>query len=322
VSVVTDKITDTVSAVDQTFLLIFIIAAILFIAIAVGMMVILFRYDHKRHPQAATFKGSIPAEIIWIVFPTLIVIVMFISGWKSYLSSRNPPPGTLDVEVTGRKWSWSFTYKNGLTSDILYVPANQPVFLSMKTLDVLHGFYAPAFRIKRDLVPGMTTTLWFGTKGPGTFDVMCSQYCGVGHSSMRTAIVVLAKEEFDKWYASGKTPASVEEGRKVYTTYGCSGCHSLEGAEGVGPPLDKTYGSKIAVKTKEGEKTITADEEYLRRAILDPDVEIVKGYQAIMPSLNGKISDKELDELIKFIESLPAKEGGSFAAVSGTEEIK
>jgi len=307
---VTDKITDTVSAVDQTFLLIFIMAAILFIGIAVGMMIILFRYNHKRHPQAATFKGSIPAEIIWIVFPTLIVIGMFISGWKSYLTSRTPPTGTLDVEVTGRKWSWSFTYKNGLTSDILYVPANQPVFLSMKTLDVIHGFYAPAFRIKRDLVPGLTTTLWFLTKEPGTSDIMCSEYCGVGHSSMHTTIVVLPQEEFDKWYASGKSPEAEEEGRRVYTTHGCSGCHSLEGTEGVGPPLDKTYGSKIAVTTKEGEKTITADEEYLRRAVLDPDVEIVKGYQAIMPSLKGKISDKELDELIKFMESLPAKNSG------------
>jgi cytochrome c oxidase subunit II len=318
---VTDKITDTVSAVDQTFLLIFIMAAILFIIIAVGMMIILFRYNHKRHPQAATFKGSIPAEIIWIVFPTLIVIGMFISGWKSYLISRTPPPGTLNVEVTGRKWSWSFTYKNGLTSDVLYVPANHPVFLNMKTLDVLHGFYAPAFRIKRDLVPGMTTTLWFQTKDPGTSDIMCSQYCGLGHSSMHTTIVVLPQEEFDKWYASGKQPEAEEEGRQAYTTNGCAGCHSLEGAEGVGPPLNNTYGSKIAVNTKEGEKIITADEEYLRRAMLDPDVEIVKGYQAIMPSLKDKISDKELDLLIKFMESLPAKNSG-VAAVSHTEGKK
>jgi cytochrome c oxidase subunit II len=315
---VTDKITDTVSSVDQTFLLIFIIAAILFISIAVGMMIILFRYNHKRHPQAATFKGSIPAEIIWIVFPTLIVIGMFISGWKSYLISRTPPPGTLNVEVTGRKWSWSFTYKNGLTSDVLYVPANHSVFLNMKTLDVLHGFYAPAFRIKRDLVPGMTTTLWFQTKDPGTSDIMCSQYCGLGHSSMHTTIIVLPQEEFDKWYASGKPPEAEEEGRKVFTAYGCAGCHSLVGAEGAGPPLDKTYGSKIVMITKEGEKTVTADEEYLRRAILDPGVEIVKGYQAIMPSLKGKVSDKELDELINFMESLPAKKSGG-ATVSHAE---
>jgi len=306
----TDKITDTVSAVDQTFLLIFIIAAILFIAIAVGMIIILFRYDHKRHPNAATFKGSIPAEIIWIIFPTLIVIGMFISGWKSYLISRTPPPGTLDVEVTGRKWSWSFTYKNGIKSDVLYVPASQPVFLSMKTLDVLHGFYVPAFRIKRDLVPGMTTTLWFRTKDPGTFDVMCSQYCGVGHSSMHTTITVLPQAEFDKWYASGKTPEAGEEGRQVFTTYGCSGCHSLEGAARVGPPLDKTYGAKITVKTQEGEKTITADEQYLRNKILDPGAEVLKGYQPIMPSFQGKIPDKELDALIKFLELLPAKKGG------------
>jgi cytochrome c oxidase subunit II len=317
----TDKIIDTVSAVDQTFLLIFIIAAILFIAIAVGMIVILFRYDHKRHPKAAAFKGSIPAEIIWIIFPTLIVIGMFISGWKSYLISRTPPPGTLDVEVTGRKWSWSFTYKNGIKSDILYVPASKPVFLSMKTLDVLHGFYAPAFRIKRDLVPGMTTTLWFETKDPGTFDVMCSQYCGVGHSSMHTTIVVLTQNEFDKWYASGITPEAENEGRQTFTTYGCLGCHSLEGAEGVGPPLNKTYGSKRIVTTKEGEKSVVADEEYMRRAILDPDVEIVKGYQAIMPSLQGKIPDKELDLLIKFLESLPAKNSGG-TTDSGAESKK
>jgi cytochrome c oxidase subunit II len=318
---VANKITDTVSAVDQTFLLIFIIAAILFIAIAIGMVVILFRYNHKRHPQAATFKGSIPAEIIWIVFPTLIVIGMFISGWKSYLISRTPPPGTLNVDVTGRKWTWSFTYKNGLTSPILYVPANHPIFLSMKTLDVLHGFYAPAFRIKRDLVPGMTTTLWFETKDPATFDVMCSQYCGVGHSSMRTTIVVLPQEEFDKWYASGKTPEAEEEGRQVFTAYGCAGCHSLEGAAGVGPPLNNTYGSKRIVATKEGEKTMVADEQYLRNAILDPGAEVVKGYQNIMPSLQGKMPDKDVDALILFLKSLPEK-GTSGTVTPGTGEGK
>jgi cytochrome c oxidase subunit II len=309
-----NKITDTVSAVDQTFLLIFIIAAILFIAIAAGMIIILFRYDHKRHPQAATFKGSIPAEIIWIIFPALIVIGMFISGWKSYIASRTPPPGTLDVEVTGRKWSWSFTYKNGLTSDVLYVPADHPVFLSMKTLDVLHGFYAPAFRIKRDLVPGMTTTLWFQTKDPGTFDVMCSQYCGAGHSSMHTTITVLPQEEFDKWYAGSWTKTDEEEGRQVFATYGCSGCHSLEGGAGVGPALNKTFGSKTTVGTKEGEKTITADEQYLRQKILDPGAEVVKGYQPLMPSFKGKISGKELDELVKFLELLPGKNSGGATA--------
>lgn len=313
-----NKITDTVTAIDQTFLFIFIIAAILFIAIAVGMAVIMFRYNHKRHPQAAAFKGSIPAEIIWIIFPTLIVIVMFISGWKSYLVTRTPPSGALEVEVIGRKWSWSFTYKNGMTSGVLYVPANHAIYLSMKTLDVLHGFYVPAFRIKWDLVPGMTTTMWFHTREPGTFDAMCSEYCGVGHSSMHTTVVVLPQEEFDKWYEGGQLPDAGEEGRMAFTTHGCSGCHSLEGVAGVGPALNKTFGAKIIVITKEGEKTIVADEQYLRQKILDPGAEVVKGYQPIMPSFKGKISDKELDALIKFLESLPGKNSGGMT----TQEVE
>ncbi len=302
-----DHIVDAVREVDQTFLIIFAVAATLFVLITAAMVVVLVRYHHKRHPQAAAFKDNLLAELIWIVLPSLIVLALFASGWKSYLALQNAPADAMRVEVTARKWAWSFTYENGRTSNILYVPVNRAVLLRMTSLDVLHSFFAPAFRIKRDTVPGMTTSLWFRSGKVGNFDVMCAEYCGVGHSAMHTRIVALPQEEFDRWYKGEGGPQAPSPGEELYVKYGCIGCHPLGDLQGVGPSLGRTFGSKRTVVTRQGEQSIVADEPYLRRSILQPNQEVVKGYTPIMPSYEGQIPPKDLEELIGFLKSLPGE---------------
>jgi cytochrome c oxidase subunit II len=297
-------IVDTVRDVDRTFLFIFSIAAVLFIIISLCLIVILIRYNHKRHSEAASFKGNVLAELIWIIIPSLIVFAMFVSGWRSYLTLQSSPADAMQVKVTAKRWSWLFSYENGRVSNMLYVPVNRAVVLSMTSLDVLHSFYAPAFRIKRDTVPGMTTSLWFRSRETGSFVVTCAEYCGQGHSKMRTKIIALTQDDFDRWYAGGTAPTGEDGGKELFIIYGCAGCHPEGKLKGIGPPLEKVYGSERVVVTKEGEKSQVADEPYLRRSIIHPQDEIVKGYEPIMPSLRGQVSDQELDELIAYLKSL------------------
>lgn len=299
---------DTVKEVDRTFLLIFVAAAALFLIIAALVVIVLIRYHHGRHPQAAPFKDSALAEFIWVAVPSLIVMAMFISGWKSYLALQRPPEGAMRVEVTARKWSWTFAYENGRTANILYVPVNRAVLLRMTSVDVLHSFFAPAFRIKRDAVPGMTTSLWFRSSKVGTFDVLCAEYCGLGHSAMNTMIVSLSQGDFERWYEGGEAPGAMDGGRELYVKNGCIGCHPLDGLHGVGPSLEKIFGMERIVITREGEKTVIAGEAYVRRSILKPNEELVKGYPPVMPSYEGKIPKDDFEKLLGFLAKMPMPE--------------
>jgi cytochrome c oxidase subunit II len=303
-----NPIIDAVKEVDKTFLFIFAVAAALLFLITAALVVFLIRYHHGRHPQAASFKDNLLAELIWILLPCLIVLTMFASGWKSYLALQNAPADAMRVDVTARKWSWTFTYENGRNSNILYVPINRDVLLHMTSLDVIHSFYAPAFRIKRDTVPGMTTSLWFRSPKAGEFDAMCAEYCGLGHSAMHTKIVVLPPGEFDLWYKGGRTPRGGKAGRELYMKHGCIGCHPLDGLQGVGPSLDRIYGTTQVVVTGQRERPVVADELYIRRSILRPNAEVVKGYPPVMPPYEGLIPQQDLDELVAFLKFLAGEQ--------------
>ncbi len=164
------------------------------------MVYFVIRYRREKHPQPADIEGSTWLEITWTVIPTLLVLTMFYYGLTGFEFLKKVPEGAMVVKVIARQWSWLFQYENGHQDTELRVPVGKPVKLLLTSQDVIHGFYAPAFRIKQDAVPGMTNYLWFQPTEAGTFDVMCSQYCGLEHSHMLTKIVVLPEEEFTKWY--------------------------------------------------------------------------------------------------------------------------
>ena len=295
----------TTQAVDLVYLYVFGFCIVLLVGITATMVFFVLKYNRKTHPvPEPTPDSNAWLETAWFVIPTLIALSMFWFGWKGYTTLIDVPPGAMVVHVTGRQWSWSFRYANGKTSDELYVPVNKPVKLELTSLDVIHSFFVPAFRIKKDVVPGMTTYEWFRAPKEGSYDAFCAQYCGVGHSQMTTKVVAVAADKFEKWY---RQQAPGAEGRKLLRKYGCTGCHSLDGSKKVGPTLKGIYGSRVTVTTNGKERTLTVDAAYIKRSIEDPRADIVKGFAPVMPSFKGRIPDREIDEIVGFLKGESGK---------------
>ena len=291
--------------VDNVFLYILIICIFLLGLITFLMVYFVIRYRREKHPQPADIEGSTWLEVTWTVIPTLIVLTMFYYGLTGFEFLKKVPPGAMVVKVIARQWSWLFQYENGAKDQELRVPVGKPVKLLLTSQDVIHGFYAPAFRIKQDAVPGMTNTLWFQPTQAGTFDVMCSQYCGLEHSHMLTKIIVLPEEEFTKWYQGKREEVALKGpplGPKLYQEKGCAACHSTDGSPRVGPTFKGLFGKTEKVMTAGKERTIVVDEAYIRHYILDPNVVHIEGYQPIMPKIN--MTNEELKALVDYIKSL------------------
>jgi cytochrome c oxidase subunit 2 len=291
--------------VDNVFLYILLICVFLLALITFLMVYFVVRYRREKHPQPADIEGSTWLEITWTVIPTLIVLTMFYYGLTGFDFLKKVPPGAMVVKVIARQWSWLFRYENGIEDKELRVPVGKPVKLLLTSQDVIHGFYAPAFRIKQDAVPGMTNYLWFQPTQVGSFDVMCSQYCGLEHSHMLTKIVVLPEEKFTEWYRSGKEEIATKgpsRGPQLYQEKGCAGCHSLDGSRRVGPSFKGLFGKPEEVITVGKEQKVVVDEAFIRNYIKDPNVVRVKGYPPIMPRIS--MTEEELTSLVEYIKSL------------------
>lgn len=291
---------DPVREVDFAFYFILGISVVLLVGITVVALWFMYKYHHTRHPKAVNISGHIGAEIAWTLIPTLVVMAMFYYGWTGFKALRTVPDNALEVKVTGRMFAWSFEYPNGKRSNVLFAPVNTPMKLNLTATDVLHSFYVPAFRIKMDTVPGMDTYAWFRSDKKGSFDVFCAEYCGVKHANMITTVEVVEPEEYEVW-VNDKGDAH-NRARELFETYGCKACHSLDGADGLGPSLKDIYGKKRLVTLPDNtEKEVIVEERYLRRAILDPMAEVVKGYEPIMAVYEGVIPEEELDVMMGWL---------------------
>ncbi|TWJ19032.1 cytochrome c oxidase subunit II [Geobacter argillaceus] len=293
----------TTQAVDPVFMFIFGASLVLLVGITLTMVGFVIRYRRSRAPEPTSQASSnVWLEIVWTVLPTALVLAMFYYGWSGYLTLRQVPRNALEVTATARTWSWSFTYANGRTSPKLVVPVGRPVLVNLVSLDVLHGFYLPAFRVKRDVVPGMKNYAWFVADKPGTYDLFCSVYCGTGHSSMITTVEALPPARFAAWLQQGGE--TEHAGKKLLEKHGCLGCHSLDGTPKVGPSLKGIWGRRVTVLTNGVERNITVDEAYLRRSLLEPNADVVKGFPPVMPSFAGKLTDAEIKALVEFLKGV------------------
>lgn len=304
-----DGASNTAEQVDTAFLVIISISVVLLALITFLMIYFVVKYNRKRHPKAEQIKNNIPLEILWTVVPTILVLIMFYYGWRGFDLIRRIPEDATTVKATGRMWSWSFEYENGITSDTLYVRLDDPVRLAINSADVIHSLYIPAFRIKEDAVPGMETKLWFTPTKPGSYDLFCAEYCGVRHAFMLSKVVVLPAEEFDEWYASaGERPAAgegtAERGLALIQEKGCVACHSQDGTRLVGPSFKGIFGRQVTIVVNGEEREITVDEDYLRRSILEPSTEIVKGYPPAMPPQGDMLTDQDIDDIILYLKGL------------------
>jgi cytochrome c oxidase subunit 2 len=293
----------TGQAVDRVLLIILGISVALLILITFLLVFFIVRYSRKRHPRPAEVKEHLGLEIAWTVAPTILVLAMFYYGVTGYDILRRVPRDAMVVHVTARQWSWLFTYENGLQSTTLRVPLGRPVKLLLNSQDVIHDFYVPAFRIKQDIVPGMETYLWFQATALGTYDVFCTQYCGLEHAHMLSKVEVISQNDFTAWYQGGKSvTGGLSAGAKLYQDKGCASCHSTDGAARVGPTFKGLFGSTQTVARDGKERTVTVDEAYLRNYLLEPNLDVVNGFPPIMPSQKGLLTDKEIEDLVEFIK--------------------
>ncbi|HEX2960227.1 MAG TPA: cytochrome c oxidase subunit II [Ignavibacteriales bacterium] len=185
--------------VDNTFIYIVTISVIILLGVTFAMIYFVIRYSRKRNPKPSNIEGNLALEVIWITVPTLLALSMFYYGFTAFSELRKVPKGAMTVKVTGQMWKWSFEYANGKKYDTLYVPVHTPVKLELSSLDVVHSFYIPSFRIKEDAVPGKKDYLVFTANNTGVYQVECAEYCGMNHAYMLNKVIVIPQEDFAGW---------------------------------------------------------------------------------------------------------------------------
>ncbi len=290
------------------------ISIIFFVPIVVAMIYFMVKYRERPGYRGSTEAlHNTTLEITWSVVPTFIVVWIFWEGTVGYLNMQRLPKDTVDIKVTAKKWAWSFKYPNGAESDKLHVVLGRDFKMIMRSEDVLHSFFIPAFRVKRDVVPGRYNYLWFQPTVAGTFDLFCTEYCGDNHSTMITKVIVESQDSYDKFIAEAvKEPEDiVERGKWLYERKACKGCHyaGTDGAQGPGPSYNGSWGKPVPLASGE---SVNFDENYVSESILNPIAKKRKGYEAAsaMPSYKGQLKEEQIEALAAFIKSLestPAK---------------
>ena len=295
-----------VHGVDNAFLIILGISFFFLITLTGTMIYFVVRYNRKRNPHATQIKDSTWLEVTWTTIPLLLVLLMFYVGWAGFLPMRVVPKDAMHIKAIGKMWKYSFEYEGNKQSDTLVVPLNKAVKIDLVSLDVLHGFSIPAFRIKEDMVPYKKNYTWFIPGEKGDYDLFCTVYCGVSHSYMYGVVRVVDAAEFDKWL--DKLPVKTDDtnlGYKALEKNGCVACHSVDGTKIVGPTFKGLYGSSRAVTTNGQKRTVTANEDYVKTSIIDPDKDVVDDYPpSVMKSYKGNITDKDIQLITDYLKTL------------------
>jgi len=306
-------------SVDALFA--FILLTSLFFTVLVAALVLFaaLRYKRKSPGEVGNkVEGHLAMEIGWTLIPLVIAIGMFAWGAVVYVNFRVAPTDTLDIYVIGKQWMWKSQQPNGRKEiNELHVPVNRNIKLIMGSEDVIHNFYVPAFRVKMDVVPGRYNTLWFRPTVPGKYHFYCSQYCGTNHALMGGWVTVQEPAEYAAWLSGESGDVNpVSAGEKLFTSLACTTCHVGNGT-GRGPSLNGVFGAKVLFA--DGSMAI-ADESYIRESILLPKAKIVAGFQPVMPTFQGLVTEEQIQNLTAYIKSLksqpvPAK-GAGIAPVS------
>ena len=259
-------------------------------------------YSKKRHPVAVQIEGSTLLEATWTIIPLGLFLVMFVWGALIYFRVYTPPANAMNIYVVGKQWMWKAEHPGGQHEiNALHVPINRPIQLTLISQDVFHSFSIPAFRVKREAIPGRYTSVWFEATTPGTYHLFCTQYCGTEHSHMIGEVVALTPDDYKKWLASSTSGASLaQNGERLFASLSCTACHNTR-PDARGPSLANVYGSKLQLANGQ---TVTADDAYLREAILSPSQHIPQGYAPIMPTYQGQISEEGVIALVEYIKNL------------------
>jgi len=277
------------------------------IVLAIFFFAIKYR-EREKYATPEEIHGSMTLEATWSFIPFVISMTIFLGGAYVYYNQYTPPKDAMEIYVVGKQWMWKVQHETGQREiNELHVPVDQQVKLTMATEDVLHDFFIPAFRTKADIVPGRYTYLWFKATKPGKYHLFCAEYCGLNHSGMGGWVYVMSQSDYDNWLSgntSGQTP--VELGQDLFQNkLGCASCHAGGPAQR-GAKLEGIYGKDVKLV---GGQIVKADHQYIRNSILDPGSQVVEGFQPIMPTFKGHVTEEQLVGLIAYIKSLSVVTG-------------
>lgn len=321
--------------VDWLYYFLYWMSVVLFVGIVGTMCYFVWKYRRRPGVKAEPTGHNSALEIGWTFAPLVVLALLFHWGFQGYTALTVAPANAMEIRVRAYKWGWEFRYPNGATEPrTLHVPVNTPIRLVMSSDDVLHAFYVPTMRVKRDVVPGYYAMTWFeatrttpavpaGLQGDdlerwlstdgNSLDLFCAEYCGApegggspgayGHSTMRGHVVVESREAYEAHIASlFRRPDGLTEeqwGQRLYAQFNCNTCHSVNGAAGQGPTWRGLWGRQEQLTDR---TSVTVDENYLRESILQPQARIVRGYQPVMP--RAGLNDLQINAIIAYIRSL------------------
>ncbi len=306
--------------VDGLYLYMVLVSA--FFSILIGVLIVVFAVKYRRRSEAEVPKpihGGLLLEITWSVIPLGLALVMFAWGASIFFTESRPPADSMEIYVTGKQWMWKIQHMEGQREiNELHVPINRNIKLTLTSEDVIHDFFVPAFRTKTDVLPGRYTTEWFRPTKPGEYHIFCAEYCGTKHSGMIGTVYVMEPQQFDAWLTGGGAQGSLsQKGEALFQQLGCVTCHEAEAdRQGRCPNLHGIFGRPQQLTTGQ---TVTVNPEYIRESILNPDAKIVAGYQNIMPTFKGLVTEDGIQQLVEYIKSIGPTGGASGVATTNSQ---
>ena len=302
---------------EMDLLYLFIAAVSAFFVVLVAALVVIFTIKFRRRSPdevGADIHGSLVLELTWTFIPFVLSMVMFVWGADLFFRLSRPPADSMDMYVVGKQWMWKVQHPTGVREiNEMHVPVGRNVRIFLGSEDVIHDYSIPAFRVKMDAVPGKITTLWFKATVPGTYHLLCMEYCGTKHSGMIGQVIAMEPQDYETWLsggASNESPAVV--GEKLFNEYACVTCHKGD-ATGRGPSLAGVYGSDVPLADG---RSIVADDNYIHESVMNPQAKIVKGFgpPSIMPPFQGQLSEEQVMQLIAYIRTLKPAAGSAETA--------
>ena len=283
----------------------FLIGVALFFSLLIAGLIVSYAVKFRRRSPGEIGEeqhGALLLEVVWTVVPLAITLVCFTWGASVFFAMSRQPDETMNVYVVGKQWMWKFQHLDGQQEiNQLHVPVGRAVKLIMTSEDVIHDLFIPAFRTKADVIPGRYTNIWFQPTKTGRFHLFCAEYCGTRHSGMIGEVVVMDPTEYQTWLSGGTTEGSLASaGEELFTDLACNTCHRPD-SQGRGPVLDGLFGRTIALQNGD---TVVVDEAYLRESILNPAAKLTAGFQPIMPTFQGIVTEEQLLGLVEYVKSL------------------
>jgi cytochrome c oxidase subunit 2 len=306
--------------VDAIYIFLLVVCGMVALLVFTCLLYFAARYRSRAGVEAEQIDGSTPLELTWSIIPLCVFMVFFAWGALVYFKQRTPPRDATEVYVVAKQWMWKLEHAEGQREiNELHVPVGRDVKLIMTSQDVIHSFFVPVFRMKQDVLPGRYTVAWFRATKPGTYHLFCAEYCGTQHSGMIGSIVVMEPAQYEAWMSGGPAGPLSATGEKIFAELGCSTCHRSD-AQGRGPNLQGVFGKPVLL---EDGRTVVADENYVRECILDPGAKRVKGFQPIMPTFQGLVSEEQVNALVAYVKSLSTtKAPAGTSASAATPETK